>query len=324
MAYRLKLDEDVMAGVRRIGREEIDKTLERLTQGDNPMGTVHETRKSVKRLRALLQLVRPGLGGADFQRMNARLRDIARLFAETRETDVFGETVTLLETKNTTRSEARALAALRLSLNETLPHMGPETPPEEKLPPKIVERAKRELDKTRCALKKLRTTPDDIDIVGAGLARTYRAGREAFVAARASRDGDLFHEWRKTVQQHWRHMILLAEAWPSYMAARQAEARKLSQILGSDHDLVMLVGAAIVHLKPKEAAAIWDLCAREVMDLRKQAVFHGERLFAERPKQLRRRIMFFWGDACHRVAQDDILSEVVPVDIPPELRKFLP
>ena len=46
---------------------------------------------------------------------------------------------------------------------------------------------------------------------------------------------------RKAVQWHWRQMSLLGRAWPDEFAVRVTAARELSQMLGDDHDLAMLI-----------------------------------------------------------------------------------
>ncbi len=61
-------------------------------------------------------------------------------------------------------------------------------------------------------------------------------------------------------------MTLLSRAWPDYLGARASEARKLSQILGDDHDLAMLV--VFVHSDAaaglgNEQAAIVEKAARQ-------------------------------------------------------------
>ncbi len=64
MAYRLKQSESVMEGVRRIGEEQIAEAIDELR--DECIArhqAVHQVRKRFKRMRGLLRLVRPGIGG---------------------------------------------------------------------------------------------------------------------------------------------------------------------------------------------------------------------------------------------------------------------
>ena len=58
---------------------------------------VHETRKALKRLRALLRLVRPAIGEDAFKRENAQLREIGLSLSGARDRHVLLETVNKLE-----------------------------------------------------------------------------------------------------------------------------------------------------------------------------------------------------------------------------------
>src|SRR4029079_11449710 len=117
-----------------------------------------------------------------------------------------------------------------------------------------------------------------------GLERSYRRARRAFSAAYRNPSDEAFHEWRKGAQAHWRQMTLLSRAWPDYLGARAAEARNLSQLLGDDHDLEVLV--AFVPSEPGaamrgEQAALIERAARQRQgELRLTARPYGERLFA--------------------------------------------
>ena len=48
-------------------------------------------------------------------------------------------------------------------------------------------------------------------------------------------------EWRKRLQRHWRHMQLLAEGWPGYLRQRAQLTHKISETIGQEHDLSVLV-----------------------------------------------------------------------------------
>jgi hypothetical protein len=77
MAFRFKLGEPFDEGSRRIAVEQIERAQSSLhdKQGDQAIA-VHETRKSLKRLRALLRLIRPAMGEQVFKAENSQLRDI--------------------------------------------------------------------------------------------------------------------------------------------------------------------------------------------------------------------------------------------------------
>ena len=154
--------------------------------------------------------------------------------------------------------------------------------------PLSMKEAQDRLAEANDRLAELRIEGSGFDIVGAGLERSYRKARRAFAQAYHQPTDEAFHEWRKGAQAHWRQMTLLARAWPEYLGARASEARTLSQLLGDDHDLAMLV--AFVHSEAAttisgEHAALIEKAARQRQaELRAAARPRGDRLFAEPPE----------------------------------------
>ena len=71
MGYRFKLKEGLREGVRRIAAEQIEKMLGAPHKGNDRVAWVHETRKTMKRTRALLRCVRSGLADGVFREENA-------------------------------------------------------------------------------------------------------------------------------------------------------------------------------------------------------------------------------------------------------------
>ena len=83
--------ERLAGGMRRMALDQVDLAidlLERSAAGVVDERTVHETRKALKRLRALLRLLRAELGEETFARENAALRDIAARLAGARDAEV--------------------------------------------------------------------------------------------------------------------------------------------------------------------------------------------------------------------------------------------
>ncbi|MFA6141643.1 MAG: CHAD domain-containing protein, partial [Hyphomicrobium sp.] len=97
MAFRFKLGEPFDEGVRRIAVEQIGRAQAQLSDKGDQAIAVHETRKALKRLRALLRLIRPAMGGAAFKRENAQLREIGLSLSGARDRHVLLETVNKLE-----------------------------------------------------------------------------------------------------------------------------------------------------------------------------------------------------------------------------------
>jgi len=77
-SFRLKDDESVQHAVSRIARHEIDAMRAQLRAGPARREAIHEARKSSKKLRAVVRLMRDAIGEKSYRRENATLRDAVR------------------------------------------------------------------------------------------------------------------------------------------------------------------------------------------------------------------------------------------------------
>jgi CHAD domain-containing protein len=294
MAFRFKLSEPFEEGCKRIAREQIERAQCQLKAPSDPVLAVHETRKALKRLRALLRLIRPALGDAAFHEENSQLRDIAGSLSSARDRHVLLETVTKLEAASSVAREG-----LGQVLREVLTATNGEQSPTVEVT--AMKKAQGRLAEAKKRLGKLQLAGKGFDIVGPGLEASYRKTRRALHAAYVECSDESFHEWRKGTQQHWRHMMLLSRAWPEDLAARVSEARRLSQLLGDDHDLVLLVAFvqsdAGARIGPARAVTLEKLVRQRQTELRTLAHPAGLRLFAEGARALQRRMAAYWDAA---------------------------
>jgi CHAD domain-containing protein len=154
--------------------------------------------------------------------------------------------------------------------------------------------AAREGEEPRATELPLASWPLDaltVDDLPKALKRTYARGREAFAVADRDPTAEHLHEWRKRVKDLWYQERLLEETWPGVLKAQAKEAKKLSKILGEDHDLAVL--SALLQDDAKLAALsgeIQGLIAERRAELLSRARALGRRVYAERPKHFARRL----------------------------------
>jgi len=108
MSFRLKLNEPLQKCVRRISSEQFDIASRELAAIAIMPDGVHQTRKVLKRLRALLRLIGPSIGARRQKAHNVQLRDIGRMLAGRREQAVLIETLSALAA----RAEPEATAVI--------------------------------------------------------------------------------------------------------------------------------------------------------------------------------------------------------------------
>jgi CHAD domain-containing protein len=303
MAYRFKAGDLKSKSFRRIAGEQIARALTELAQDPVSPKGVHECRKVVKRLRALLRLVEPGLRAKDFK---ARYRAIGKVgdeLAGARDAHVLEQTIAMLE--------ARYGDSARLTLAPLKAHLGDAGHAANTyLTRQCIQRAEAALRKEDRKLAKLTLKADGFAALEGGLERTYRLAAKNLTAAYARPSDERFHELRKAVQWHWRHMALMSRAWPQYFAVRVAACRELGEALGDDHDLAVLM-AEVQHLGEALAgdqATVILLAKTRQEELRRAAFALAERLFAEKPKAFTTRMKAYWTARTQLLAADTAMT----------------
>jgi CHAD domain-containing protein len=155
------------------------------------------------------------------------------------------------------------------------------------------------LDALRAAERRVAEWPlddADHDTLLAGVRRAYARGCAARADACAHPTPERLHAWRKRAKDLWYHQRLLASAWPGVLKAQAREAHALTELLGDDHDLAVLIerlGADAPPLTPAvdaERPALRTLAEQRSAALRAAAERLGERVYAESPKAFSRRL----------------------------------
>jgi CHAD domain-containing protein len=281
-AYRLKAKEPLPEGIRRVACGRIDHALDELRGKTDSSAeeAVHEARKDLKKLRALLRMARGELGESRFARENACFRDAGRELAAARDNDVMLATLEALDIPAGPGWELRkAIQAHRGRNGDGSRHAAAAG---------VVAM----LHEARGRVDNWPLERDSFDALKDGLERTYRRGRRDFKAVRASPSVEGLHEWRKRVKELWYHHTLLRPLWPPVMEAVGDEAHELAERLGDDHDLAML--SAWVREHAAADPEFFEAVERRRSELQAQAMSLGARLYADRPSAYVRRLRRLW------------------------------
>ena len=285
--------EPLSAGLRRMALGQLDLAIELLSDYANTPNerTIHETRKALKRLRALLRLLREELGERRFAHEYGILRDAARRLAGARDAQVMVNTFdALLQRHPRKLARRRSLIELRQLLvveraAATQLALGEETTRAEVLYELTHLRA-------RAQLWSLPERPS-IAVVESDLRRLYRQGRRRHrYAARGKGGAHALHQWRKRVKD----LRYAAEMLGLRPLARRAD--RLGELLGEEHDLALLAAllpapghAPFAGKRGKQARkTLLKQIARRRARLRKRALREGERLYRRKPKKFTRRV----------------------------------
>jgi hypothetical protein len=94
MGFRLKDDESVPDGIRRITFSQIDRSLDQLQpKTRNKQRAIHEARVCFKKIRAVLRLIYGEIGPDAFRMENTVYRDAGRQLSTARDTAIVAETL---------------------------------------------------------------------------------------------------------------------------------------------------------------------------------------------------------------------------------------
>ena len=273
-AYRLGRDEPLPDELRRVARGRVGHALDELRGGTESSSeeAVHEARKDMKKLRAVLRLARAELGDEVFRAENAAARDTARLLAGARDATVMLETLEALPVRR---------PRLRAALEQ---HAAAAGDPDRDAAIAALERLDERIDDW--PLER-----DDFAAIEPGLRRVYRQGRRAMRRSEAHPTVENLHEWRKREKDLWYHLRLLREARPDPMRAAAAEADALADRLGDDHDLAVLLGFA---RERGLADGIEEAVEERRATLQTEAFDAGSRLYDERAKDFAGRLRAWW------------------------------
>lgn len=298
MAYRLDPAAPLDAEIRRIAREQIDRAVEDLASHAEDERAVHEARKRMKRLRALVRLARTAQ--PDFAQVeNARYRDAAKAVSGARDRVALIEALDGLARRFAEESP-RLFAKSRRTLTERRDQaLGASGD----LPARIAE--------TLDALQAGRARLDGFalphkprrqrDALTGGLVANLVQARRDHRALRRSPDAERFHDLRKRVKYLGHHLRLLEPLWPNVLSAMREDAEDAAEALGRDHDYAVLL--AEIDAEPTrfgsvaEVARLRQLLASHGAELRAGALRHVDRLLAEEPQAFAARIGQLWRDA---------------------------
>ena len=134
-----------------------------------------------------------------------------------------------------------------------------------------------------------------------GLRLGYGQAVKTFETACESGSAEDIHEWRKRVQHHFRHLMLLSEASPTVFEARIEKARELAAALGEDHDIAMLLVATgedgPLKVGTAYRRAIEGFASARRAQLWTEAQAAGRALFSDKPRAFREKVKGHWANA---------------------------
>jgi CHAD domain-containing protein len=256
--------------------------------------TVHETRKALKRLRALLVLLRAELGPKRYAREKAALRDCGRRLAGARDAEVMLGTLDSLVRRDPSHfTRSAAVGTLRAQLlaerHTAATHAIDD--------PRVRGEAIVELQAVRARAARWELRERGFKLLAPGVEDIYARGRRRMRVARRRQSVEALHAWRKRVKDLRYTAETLDRGGKRYKPVRRVARRadRLGEILGEEHDLALLEArvrerSRLFAGERKTRKRLLAQIASRRRKLRKRALREGERLYARPPRRFVRRV----------------------------------
>ena len=270
--------------VQRLLCHHIDQALKAL-RGHQPLSdaAVHGARKQLKKGRADLRLLQKALAPQTYHYENTTLRDVARPLTAVRDARVLMDTFERLVEHDGAQAQALDLDRVRRALRDEYGEVRQRVLHEGKTLALLEASLRAARARAQCWPIGRRGW----SVLGAGVKRVYRNGREAFVVAQEAPSQEHLHEWRKQVKYLWHQLQVLQPIQLGHVTALADQAHRLANALGDDHDLAVLSDKFLEEPDRFSDRATMQTLANLIAccraHLQEQAMTRGHQLFEAKP-----------------------------------------
>ena len=255
--------------------------------------SVHEFRKNIKKIRAILRLIRDEIGSEKYREMNGLYREVAYELALLRDDT---SQVELLESMRDQVDNPKVRKAILKSIRQ------------------VRRKRKREFaefyregrhEKVNKDILALKEKVRELTFEGLpeffilkSLKRTHSRARSAMEITASVKNDEMYHYLRKQVKYLMYHMMILSRAWPAYFKAYIIELDRLSDLLGNLHDLNLFNGhileEKLIVLDPGERKIVLRHIYSRRKQLQRSVTRLGDKLFSESSEDFSMTIYNIW------------------------------
>jgi CHAD domain-containing protein len=291
VGFRLKSGQSVSSEIRRIVLQQLDRATSELTSIGDPESdeAIHDARRRVKKIRAIIRLVRPVLDKA--HRADPELRKVSKLLAPVADGQGVIDTLNQLLKRYRRELPPKTAAAIRSDLVDRGRRIDSQASKDG-----VLEKAQVTLRAERQRVKDWKINADGFRALAPGLKASVRRARAAMIAAWMNPTAAHHHTWRRHVKNHWFHVRLLGARCGYRLQAYQRQLEALDGILGEYHNLVLLHEVLVSDstLAQTEVARCLAIVERYQRALRRHAHVLGIRIYSEKPRRFVRRVRELW------------------------------
>ncbi len=292
--FSITNSESIAGNIQRILMEQLDYIkMQSEREQQDVHKAIHETRKSIKRIRAVLRMIRDEIGYSSYFRENVFYRDLSRNLSEIRNFEVLSGSIQTLQKdlSNTIPPE------VFVSLEEELDRQKREvTGGLDKLN-QLLKKTASEIDSGRERINDFPIRHDDFGALEGGLSRVYRQGRRYLRNARKNPSPTRLHDLRKRMKYFWYQVDILQPIFPGPMKAYASTLEMISENLGVYHDLQVLqeflAGSEIIQ-DARVNEALQEACIAKKSMLLQNIWPMAGMAYSEKPQSMVNRLASYW------------------------------
>jgi len=280
MGYHIEKGESLATAFGRIAAEEIDLAMaqsRRLHRGE----AVHNARKALKRLRALLRSLRVAFPKKLFRAENRHIAATCRRISPLRDVHV----------------QLRTLGKLKAAAGPAGDHIRRQLLRQQssfiRRIPALRKTVRALLDVSRQSLASWPLRKATAEDLASGLKRIYKQGREAFKTARKSPTPGHLHAWRKKTKSLGYGLELIKNLGSGELSKMIRCSDILTVALGDDQDLFMVLRALDKEHRSNPASDFKRLANRISLKRakrQKRAFKLGKKVYGEKPGGFEKRL----------------------------------
>ena len=237
MAYRFRISETLGVGARRIAREIIDSAILTASRGNRPLAVrTHGARKGVKKLRGLIRLVAPVSKSSEMLKdTDLTLKRAARIMARRRDDDVILLILNKIADEGAKGFGPRYVAGIFKELTGLDKGWTKDAGDKKDFTEFLAMISTIRRDVATWGFQQ-----SDLHALDWGYIATYREARTGMLQILEKPTDKRLHNWRRLVKYHFYHTRLLENIKAGFNNERIEKTKRLEEILGFHHDLVML------------------------------------------------------------------------------------
>lgn len=292
--FIIKKEEHLPDEVKRLIEEQITLALENLYAAkDDISWSVHEIRKSFKKIRAILRMVRYELGHHSYKSKNIIFRDLGRILAPLRDSDVFIGTWQYLSPALKGKISHQQISGTMRKIKNRQKKILYSFMKDKS----TLTMLKRTLQQEKSEISNLPLEKNDFSLFHKGILRIFERGRNEMKQAQLLRTTKNLHNWRKRVKYLWYHIQLLQNIWPGVLSEYEAILKELADILGEEHDLAdlkSLISSDKFVPNKEYLIKIIEVLQQERYQKQEAAWPLGLRIYNEKPASFVNRLQTYW------------------------------